>query len=192
MLCGSLEVVDPSRVESEGRLWGSLSRSHEHSTSVLVAQLCLTLCDLIDCSPPGSLWDSVHGILQVRILEWGCHSLLQGIFPTQKLNLGLLHCRQILYHLSHQGSPMMSTTSSYCSISYFKYVKESALPLIFEICFSQPETVAASYGEGIMELLLEFVLWVLERASSDDERIGWQDVALGPRSCLYFAFIGSS
>ena len=34
----------------------------------------------------------------------GCHSLLQGIFPTQGLNLGLLHCRQILYHLTHQGS----------------------------------------------------------------------------------------
>ena len=35
----------------------------------------------------------------------GCHSLLQGIFPTQGSNPGLLHCRQILYHLSHQGSP---------------------------------------------------------------------------------------
>ena len=34
----------------------------------------------------------------------GSHSLLQGIFPTQRLNPGLLHCRQILYHLSHQGS----------------------------------------------------------------------------------------
>ena len=34
----------------------------------------------------------------------GCHSLLQGIVPTQGLNLGLPHCRQILYHLSHQGS----------------------------------------------------------------------------------------
>ena len=31
----------------------------------------------------------------------GCHSLLQGIFPTQELNLGLLHCRQIVYRLSH-------------------------------------------------------------------------------------------
>jgi len=31
---------------------------------------------------------------------------LQGIFPTQKSNLGLRHCRQTLYHLSHQGSPM--------------------------------------------------------------------------------------
>ena len=34
-----------------------------------------------------------------------CHALLQGIFPTQGLNLGLLHRRQILYHLSHEGSP---------------------------------------------------------------------------------------
>ena len=35
----------------------------------------------------------------------GCHFLLQGIFPTQGLNPGLLHCRQTLYCLSHQGSP---------------------------------------------------------------------------------------
>ena len=34
------------------------------------------------------------------------HSLLQEIFPTQGLNLSLLHCRQILYHLSHQGRPV--------------------------------------------------------------------------------------
>ena len=35
----------------------------------------------------------------------GCHALLQGIFPIQGLNPGLLHCRRILYHLSHQESP---------------------------------------------------------------------------------------
>ena len=35
----------------------------------------------------------------------GCRSLLQGIFPTQGMNPHLPHCRQILYHLSHQGSP---------------------------------------------------------------------------------------
>ena len=34
----------------------------------------------------------------------GCHSLLQRIFLIQELNLNLLHCRWILYHLSHQGS----------------------------------------------------------------------------------------
>ena len=48
-------------------------------------QSCLTLCDLMDCSPPGS---SVHGILQERTLE--CCFLLQGIFPTQGSNLRLL------------------------------------------------------------------------------------------------------
>ena len=40
----------------------------------------------------------------------GFHSLLQGIFPTRGWNLGLLHCRQILYHLSHQGSPDVINT----------------------------------------------------------------------------------
>ena len=44
----------------------------------------------------------VHGIHQVRV---GSCSLLQGIFPTQGSNPGLPHCRQILYQLSHQGSP---------------------------------------------------------------------------------------
>ena len=34
----------------------------------------------------------------------GCHFLLQGIFPTQGSNPGLPHCRQTLYHLSHQAS----------------------------------------------------------------------------------------
>ena len=37
----------------------------------------------------------------------GSLSSLQGIFPTQELNLGLLHCRQILYYLRHQGTPTL-------------------------------------------------------------------------------------
>ena len=41
----------------------------------------------------------------IKNTEVGSHSLLQGIFLTQELNLGHLHCRQILYHLSHQGNP---------------------------------------------------------------------------------------
>ena len=56
----------------------------------------------MDYSPLSS---SVHGILQARILEWVSCSLFQGIFPTQRSNPGLPHCRQILYHLSHQRSP---------------------------------------------------------------------------------------
>ena len=61
-------------------------------------RLCLTLCDPMEYSPPGS---SAHGIFQVRILEWVANALLQRIFPTQRLNLRflrLLNCRKILYH----------------------------------------------------------------------------------------------
>ena len=38
----------------------------------------------------------------------GCHVLLQGIYLTQGLNLGLLHCGQSVYHVSHQGIPHVS------------------------------------------------------------------------------------
>jgi len=68
----------------------------------LVAQLCLTLCDPMDCSPPGSF---VDGDSPGKNTGVGYHALLQGIFPTQGSNPGLPHCRRILYCLSHQGFP---------------------------------------------------------------------------------------
>ena len=55
----------------------------------------------MDCILLGS---SVYGILWAKNTGGGCHILLQGIFLTQGLNLGLLHCKQSLYHLSYQGS----------------------------------------------------------------------------------------
>ena len=53
------------------------------------------LCNSIDCSP----WNSLGQNTGVDSF-----TLLQGIFPTQGLNPGLLHCRWILYQLSHKGS----------------------------------------------------------------------------------------
>ena len=73
-----------------------------HAYACLVTQLGPTLCDPMDCTPLGS---SVHGDSPGKNTGVGCHALLQGIFPTQELNPGLPHCRWILYHLSHQGSP---------------------------------------------------------------------------------------
>ena len=70
---------------------------------VLVSE---TLCDAMDCSPPGSSvcpWNSPG-----KNTGLFCHFLLQGIFPTQGLNLDLLHFWQILYCLSYQGSPYWS------------------------------------------------------------------------------------
>ena len=51
------------------------------------------------------LWGKQGLVHQARILEWIACSFLQGIFPTQVSNPGLLHCRRILNQLSHQGSP---------------------------------------------------------------------------------------
>ena len=67
--------------------------------------LCLTLCNPMDCSLPGS---SVHEISQARILEWVDHALLQGIFPTQGLNtrlLCLLHWQAGSLPLAPPGKP---------------------------------------------------------------------------------------
>ena len=77
----------------------------------LVAQLCLTLCDPMDCSPPDS---SVHGIFPCRNTGMGCHSFLQGIFPTQGSNtclLSLLHWQADSLSLNHLGS-------TYCVYKY--------------------------------------------------------------------------
>ena len=83
---------------------------------VLATQSCPTLCDRMDCSPPGS---SVCGILQARIVEWVAIPFSrrspQSIFPIQGKNLGLLHCRQILYRLSPQGSPSLGNLTLNCS-----------------------------------------------------------------------------
>ena len=73
---------------------------HAHTHS------CLTLCDPMDCSPPGS---SVHGISQARILGVGCHFLLQGIFLLQGLNPGLLrllHWQVDFLPLEPPGEPV--------------------------------------------------------------------------------------
>ena len=67
---------------------------------VLVAQSCPTLCDPINCSLPGS---SLHGILQARILEEGCHFLFQGIFPTQGSNPLFLQWQVDFKPLCHLG-----------------------------------------------------------------------------------------
>ena len=67
----------------------------------LVTQSCPTLCSPMDYSPPDC---SVHGDSPGKNTGVGCHTLLQGIFPTERSNPGLPHCWHNLYHLSHQGT----------------------------------------------------------------------------------------
>ena len=65
-----------------------------------VTPSCPTLWDFMYCSLPSS---SIHGIFPGKNTRVGCHFLLQGIFLTQGSKPGLLHSRQTLYPLSHQG-----------------------------------------------------------------------------------------
>ena len=83
-----------------------------------VTQSCLTLCDPMNCSLPGF---SFQVISQARLLgchQVGCHSFLQDIILTQRSNLGFLHCRWILSHLSHQGSPLLSEGRDNCYLFF--------------------------------------------------------------------------
>ena len=69
-------------------VFGFTSYSIHFVDAFLVALSCPTLCDPINCSPPGS---SVHGDSPGKNTGVGCHALLQGIFSTQGLNPSLLH-----------------------------------------------------------------------------------------------------
>ena len=102
----------------------------EYSSAIkskLLVQVCYLLCRV---QLFATLWTVAHRLL----CPWNSpgkntgvssHSLLQRIFLTQGLNPGLLHCRQIVYCLSHQGSPVSILT---CSVA--------------KSCFVTPWTVA--------------------------------------------------
>ena len=93
------------------------------SQVILVVETCMRSCSVVSV-----MSDPLrpHGLQPARLLcpwnslgkntEMSCHFLLQGVFLTQELNLGLLHCRQVLIHcLSHQRS-------CYCIYSYAIYL----------------------------------------------------------------------
>ena len=97
----------------KSRLWSYLFLLLFHLTPMPRIQvLCVCVCVLYSLS---CVWHCVtHGLYPAWLLHpWDfpakntgmhCHFFLQGIFPTQGLDLDLQHCRQTLYHLSHQGT----------------------------------------------------------------------------------------
>ena len=77
-----------------------------------ISESCPTLCDPVDCSPPGS---SVHGISQARILVWVAISSSRGSFRSRDRTLVFyVFCagRQIPSPLSHLGSPSYNLKKS--------------------------------------------------------------------------------
>ena len=90
-----------------------------HCCYCLVTESHSTLCNSMDWSPPGS---SLHGISQARMPEWVAISLFGRSHP-QGSNPHLLHCRQILYCLSHQRSPIAVVMhSNCCSFSLLSFL----------------------------------------------------------------------
>ena len=83
--------------------WTELNK-HEFSLAETETESCLVMCNSLQPHGLDNPWkspDKNNGV--------GGRSLLQGIFPTQGSNPGLLHCRRILYQLSHHGSPRESS-----------------------------------------------------------------------------------
>ena len=96
----------------------------------------------------------------------GCHALLQGIFPTQGSNSGLQHCRQILYDLSCQGSPIHGCAELKCPMvgmglgdefHYFFIAREGGQQRV-KAPYKQPQTsafhLACVWKSGFLPLTL--------------------------------------
>ena len=89
---------------------------------VLVTQLCSTLCDPMDCSPPGS---SVYGILQARILEWVA-ILSRGDLSQPGTESGLLHCSRFFTVWATRKAP---NKNKYICVHFFFHL----LSLLFKL-----------------------------------------------------------
>ena len=121
---------------------------------MLVAQSCLTL-------QPHGLWPSrllCPWVSPGKNTGVGCHFLLQGIFLTQGLNLGLLHCRRFLYRLSHQGR---------CQHIPYSKVCVQSLQSCLTLCDPMECSPLGSSVDGILQAkILEQVVMPSFRGSS--------------------------
>ena len=124
---------------------------------VLATQSCLTLCNPMDCSSPGS---SVYQNLQARILEWVAILFSRGIFPIQGLNPNLPECRWILYCLSHQVSPIILYPNSFNYMSHL-----STHPPLQS---THPQTGCKSHCSFLVNLDFHFSLTSLASWCSSD------------------------
>ena len=105
----------------------------------------------IYCSSPGSFSPQDFS---GKITGVGCHFLLQAIFPTQGSNPGLSHCRQTLYHLSHQAEPKKNRCHSN-QINTVPILKDSCTVLCFYNLLSLTKYVKLNYNHQLCNSFLE-------------------------------------
>ena len=99
-----------------------------------VTQLCLTLCNPVDCCLPGF---SVRGVFPGKNTGVGCHFLLKGIFLTQGSNASLLHCQVDSSPLNHLGSPYIHNSARICTLQKnvvdFKSIDDLQIVLVSSV-----------------------------------------------------------
>ena len=107
-------LISPPQLAYLGKgLWVLIAQRGSASlkVSMWVSESCSVVSDFLQPHGLHSTWNSPGQNTSV-----GSPSLLQGIFPTQRLNPGLPHCRQILYQLSHKGSPRILEWVAFLSL----------------------------------------------------------------------------
>ena len=117
-----------------------------------VAQSCPTLCDPMDYSLPHS---SIHGIFQAKVLEWVAISFSRGSSWPRDWTWVSLHCRQMLYLLSHQGGPTSKSLLATCLHVKIQYLFKSTVE-----SFSLMKTFSPTHLEFLFPKFLQnFILY---------------------------------
>ena len=138
---------------------------------MLVSQLIPTLFDSVDCSLPGS---SFHAVLQARMLGWAAVPFSRAVFPTQGSNPDLPQGREILHHLSYQGSPV---ASSYLQLrergekrKKVNLSRISSSPLVLKTLTSRmtPTTLTPDIGPDISAFFPAYIAHQLPHLISSD------------------------
>ena len=112
-----------------------------------VAQSCLTLCNPVDCSPPGS---SIHGILQARVLEWDAIAFSRGSSRPRD--------RTQVFHIAGRRFNLWAT-------------REAQAPFYYALGYCKWDTERKHSGDIAAPWSLR---WWLEQLKSDSNGYGWE------------------
>ena len=101
-------------------------RKIEFENESEVAQSCRTLCNPMDCSPPGS---SIHRIFQARVLEWGAISFSRGSSQSRDQTRVSRIVGRCFCSLNHQGFRVTKNQVSVASFNISQYVNRQKSPI---------------------------------------------------------------
>ena len=111
--------------------WQYINMLFHINTFCVHAQQYLTLCNPMDCSPPGS---SGHWNFPGKNIGMGCHFLLQGIFWTQGQSLCLLHWQVGSFTAAPPGKPFSPVLILVCLVQFILfYVGNTAFPCVINL-----------------------------------------------------------